>query len=80
MPAGAPELLASKFAKNPGKYCYFSRIKPCIHRVHGFAPFPRLVIPVFAPVPARPKEPQCTCMKTPTKRAGQGQESTARQR
>ncbi|RBZ84868.1 hypothetical protein DM071_26435 [Klebsiella pneumoniae] len=33
MPAGARNWPVSSSAKNPRKYCYFSRIKPCIHRV-----------------------------------------------
>ncbi len=51
--------LASKVApqKNPRKYCYFSRIKPCIHRVHGLACVSSPCYSCPAPVPARPEPP-----------------------
>ena len=51
------ELAAGSSAKNPRKYRYFSRIKPCIHRVHGFAcAFPSRHS-LRSPVPARPEPP-----------------------
>ena len=71
MPAGARNWPAGSSAKNPRKYRYFSRIKPCIHRVHGFAcAFPSRHS-LRSPVPARPEPPMHLHENRPTKRAGE---------
>ena len=71
MPAGARNWPVSSSAKNPRKYRYFSRIKPCIHRVHGFACAFRPVTP-FATLSRRGLSlPMHLHENRPTKRAGE---------
>ncbi|MBQ5214062.1 hypothetical protein FD808_26820 [Klebsiella quasipneumoniae] len=64
--------------KNPRKFRYFSRKKPCIHKVHGFACKSPYFITLTTPVPARPEPVHAPALKPPYKAGRRGGESIAR--
>nr|DAO36787.1 MAG TPA: hypothetical protein [Caudoviricetes sp.] len=49
--------------KNPRKFRYFSRKKPCIHKVHGFACKSPYFLSHATPVPVRPEAVHAPALK-----------------
>lgn len=66
-PVEVPDWPRSSLSKNPCKPRHFARIKPCIHKMHGFA----CVFPPLHSLPAPVAAwPEATFAPGPLKRAG----------